>query len=140
MRCKRRVTRQYVSWAIAGKSSKEHYLHYLIGVVCNEIFCDVALLFEHPIAWTAWHLKLVWSSLVADVQTQAKWVVAIVSMSMQIASIEDTRPKSAWTSPLRKSWYGFVYHLRLLKLAVASQLEAFWETIFGLPSFASREI
>ena len=44
------------------KLTKEHYLQYLPGVVCNAISLDFALLFVNPIAWIVWHLKLIWRS------------------------------------------------------------------------------
>ena len=90
---------------LLAKLTKEHYLQYFPRVFCGVISFDVALLSKYPIAWIAWHLKLAWSSLVTDVQTQAKYVVARVPMSIQIASAKDLRPKSTWNLALKKIWY-----------------------------------
>ena len=124
MLCERRVLRWYVSWTVARKATEEDYLQYLIEVVYNEISLDVALFFKYPLAWITWHLKLVWSSLVVDEQTQAKCVVvAGVPMLIQTTSFEDTRPKSTWISSLRKTWYKDLHQSRFLE-------SHFWTTFF----------
>ena len=60
---------------LLAKLIKEHYLQCWPGVVYNALSFDVAFLYKHPIAWISWHLKLIWSSLVAYVQTHAKRIV-----------------------------------------------------------------
>ena len=118
MLCLRRVTRRYVSWAVVGKATKEDYLQYFTEVFCGATSLDFSLLFfEHPIAWIiSWLLKLAWSSLVANVQTPAKYVVARELMSIQIASNKDPRLESTWNSTLWRSWYNNLHQLRFLNL------------------------
>ena len=111
------------------------------GFIFGAISPDFALLSKNPIAWTAWHLKLVWRVvLLAGVLTQAMCVVAIELMLVQTISTKDPTRESTCTSPLQKSWYKGLYGLRFAKLVVTSEVVAFWEAIFGLPCSASPEI
>ena len=133
MWCERRVTRQYVSWAIADKASKEHYLQYLTRVIYGTFSLDFSLLFKFSIAQIAWSLNLVWSVPIASILTQAMCIVARVPMLIQIASTKDLRPKSTRILALLTYFDDDIQLMTSFKVVVRSKF------VFSLGSTSSPQ-